>query len=137
VLVCTKAVPEVVDTGEVVRPVVEWHDRESDESGEDVAVGEGGTETRARPRQPTYVLMQNGLGVEKGLVKLLEERRKVKGDVLAGGDGDAKEDRDVSVVGAALWIGTNIVNDEVVHGDFVSRIFLSFLVTSLVWKVDG
>ena len=52
--------------------------------------------------------MQNGLGVEKGLVKELEERRRRR-----------EFDGDVNVIGTALWIGTNMVDGEVVHGDFV------------------
>ena len=94
VLVATKALPEVLPTSSLLSPLL------------------------SRPYaidhpQPTYILMQNGLGVERDLYdsakKLYAEQKH--------GDKDVKIPRILSTV---LWIGTNMVADNVVqHNDFV------------------
>ena len=107
VLLCTKAIPEILDTVSLLKPVIESHGSKPPIS--EVVQGREPSQYESSPRySPTYVLMQNGLGVEKGLVKELEERRR-RGEF----------DGDVNVIGTALWIGTNMMDGEVVHGDFV------------------
>jgi hypothetical protein len=54
--------------------------------------------------QPTYVLLQNGLNVERDLYDAIEKLRKGP----------------PSIISAALWIATNLQEGNVVvHGDFV------------------
>ncbi|KAG8798369.1 hypothetical protein FRC16_007372 [Serendipita sp. 398] len=81
VVVCTKAVPDVVTTPRLLGPLV--------------------TDQYRQP-QPVYVLLQNGLGVEKDLAQATSNLRR----------------RPV-IISCALYIMTNIqANGEVSHGTF-------------------
>ena len=66
--------------------------------------------------QPTYVLMQNGLGVETDLYNALKK---------------LKPQEEPRIVSTAVWIGTNLVEKNVVvHNDFVSALLIPFLIRS-------
>ena len=85
VLVATKAIPELIRTPKLVEPLL----------------SESYT---TRFKQPTNVLLQNGLNVERDLYE----------SVTALGQGEP------SIVSAAVWIGTNLVSPNVIeHGNFV------------------
>lgn len=89
VVVTTKAIPEVVTTAQILSPLI--------------------TKDYAdRFRQPTYILLQNGLGVERELyhaLKALPNSAAVEPKIITCG----------------LWIYTNLLAPNVVeHGDFVS-----------------
>jgi 2-dehydropantoate 2-reductase len=58
-----------------------------------------------RYRQPAYVLLQNGLNVEKDLYDAIKALGK----------------EEPKVIGSALWIGTNLRGPDMVeHNSFVS-----------------
>jgi 2-dehydropantoate 2-reductase len=85
VIVTTKAIPEVMKTPRILepllsRPYVERHP------------------------QPTYVLLQNGLGVERDLYHSVK----------------ALNQGEPNIISTVVWIGTNLVEKNVVsHNDFV------------------
>ncbi|TFK29441.1 6-phosphogluconate dehydrogenase C-terminal domain-like protein [Coprinopsis marcescibilis] len=84
VLVATKYIPELMTTPQLLQPLLTAPYAEQHE-------------------QPTYVLLQNGLNVEKGLHQA----------VKAIGKGEPK------IVSVAVWIGTNLVGpNSVEHGAF-------------------
>jgi hypothetical protein len=58
-------------------------------------------------KQPTYVILQNGLAGEKDLYTHFRAQ------------GISVEEKGINILGTAVYIGTNIVNDEIVHNDFV------------------
>ncbi|KAG2057987.1 6-phosphogluconate dehydrogenase C-terminal domain-like protein [Suillus hirtellus] len=84
VVLTTKAIPEVIKTSRILEPLLSSPYSE-------------------KYPQPTYVLLQNGLGVERDLyhsVKALDQ-------------GEPK------IISSVLWITTNLVKKNVVdHGDF-------------------
>jgi len=86
-ILTTKAIPEVIKTPRILEPLL------------------------SRPYvetypQPTYVLLQNGLGVERDLYH----------SVKALNQGEPK------IISTVVWIGTNLVEKNVVdHNDFVSK----------------
>ena len=85
VVVATKAIPELTTTPQLLEPLLSrpYTDQYS---------------------QPVYVLLQNGLGVEKDLYEAIK-----------------KVDDVPKIAGAAVWIGTNLVSESVVeHSSFVS-----------------
>lgn len=82
VIVTTKAIPEMKRTPEILEPLLS---------------------KRYKYPQPTYVLLQNGLNVEKDLHAELLKRSEQP-----------------LIISCALYIMTNIVaNGEVIHGAFV------------------
>jgi 2-dehydropantoate 2-reductase len=87
VVLTTKAIPEVIKTSRVLEPLLSSPYSE-------------------RHPQPTYVLLQNGLGVERDLyhsVKALDQ-------------GEPK------IISTVVWIATNLVEKNVVdHNHFVSK----------------
>lgn len=86
VVLTTKAIPELTRTPDLLAPLLT-------------------PEYTARFRQPTYVLMQNGLGVERDLYAALKKL-------------DTREEP--RIISTAVWIGTNLVEKDVVeHNEFV------------------
>lgn len=86
VVVCSKYVPEVSPTPEILKPLLLP------------------PYTETYP-QPTYVLLQNGLNVEKDLYSALKTVTK-----------DTEKPR---ILSSAVWIGTNLIAENVVqHNDF-------------------
>jgi len=91
VVLTTKAIPEVVKTPQILeallsRPYVESHP------------------------QPTYVLLQNGLGVERDLYH----------SIKALNQGEPK------IISTVVWISTNLTEKNVVHHNhFVRKWFAS------------
>lgn len=84
VILTTKAIPEVIKTSRVLEPLLSSPYSE-------------------RHPQPTYVLLQNGLGVEQDLYH----------SVKALNQGEPK------IISTVVWIGTNLVEKNVVeHTDF-------------------
>ncbi|KAG2130096.1 ketopantoate reductase PanE/ApbA-domain-containing protein [Suillus cothurnatus] len=84
VVLTTKAIPEVIKTSRILEPLL------------------SGPYSERHP-QPTYVLLQNGLGVEKDLYH----------SVKALNQGEPK------IISTVVWIGTNLVEKNVVeHTDF-------------------
>ena len=98
VVVTTKAIPEITRTPELLAPFL--------------------TSSYAdKWPQPTYVLLQNGLGVERDLYEALK-----KLDV-------SSEPR---IISTANWIGTNLLAKDVVeHNHLVSTVrnYLQFTVS--------
>jgi len=59
--------------------------------------------------QPTYVLMQNGLNIEVELYEAIKNLKK----------------GEPSIINTAIWIGTNLVEGNVIeHNDFVRGYFI-------------
>jgi ketopantoate reductase len=87
VVVATKAIPELTTTPQLLepllsRPYIDQH------------------------KQPVYVLLQNGLGVERDLYEAIRAF-----------------DETPRIASAGVWIGTNLVSPGVVeHGSFVSAL---------------
>lgn len=87
VVLTTKAIPEVIKTSQVLKPLLSSPYSE-------------------RHPQPTYVLLQNGLGVERDLYH----------SVKALNQGEPK------IISTVVWIATNLVEKNVVdHNHFVSK----------------
>ncbi|KZT22266.1 6-phosphogluconate dehydrogenase C-terminal domain-like protein [Neolentinus lepideus HHB14362 ss-1] len=59
--------------------------------------------------QPTYVLLQNGLNVEQDLYTALK---------------DAKIDEEPRIISTAVWIGTNLAEENIVHHNNFDRLSL-------------
>lgn len=96
VVVTTKAVPEVEKTPELLSPFLS-------------------VEYNAKFKQPTYVLMQNGLNVEVDLFNALDQLQK---------QGVFKEVP--RIIGCAIWIATNMRTPNAVEcGDLVREDDLS------------
>jgi 2-dehydropantoate 2-reductase len=84
VVLTTKAIPEVIKTSRILEPLL------------------SGPYSERHP-QPTYVLLQNGLGVEQDLYH----------SIKALNQGEPK------IISTVVWIGTNLVGKNVVeHTDF-------------------
>ena len=87
VIVATKALPEISPTSKLLSPFL--------------------SPSYPHP-QPTYVLLQNGIGIEHDLYNALS--------VLPSAKESAPR-----ILSCAVWIGTNLLSDNVVqHSDFVS-----------------
>lgn len=86
VVVTTKAVPELKRTPEILSPLLS-------------------PEYTNRFSQPTYVLLQNGLNVERDLYDAILKLDKGK----------------PSIVGTALYVGTNLATSNVVEHNNVVR----------------
>lgn len=84
VVITTKAIPELYPTAEMVAPLLSLD---------------------YKYPQPTYVLMQNGLGVEKDLHAALQEKEST---------------RSARIITGAVMIMSDVIGDTVFHGDFVS-----------------
>lgn len=84
VLITTKAIPELHPTSEMVAPLLS---------------------SDYKYPQPTYVLMQNGLGVEKDLYAALQEKQST---------------RSARIITTAVITMSNVIGDTVFHGNFVS-----------------
>ncbi|KAG8908583.1 hypothetical protein FRC01_007328, partial [Tulasnella sp. 417] len=82
VVITTKAIPELYPTPKIVAPLLS---------------------SDYKHPQPTYVLMQNGLGVERELHAALQEKELT---------------RSAKIITGAIQIMTNMVGDAVIHGDF-------------------
>ena len=90
-MVTTKALPELTKTPDLLAPLL-------------------AQPYTSRYRQPTYVLMQNGLGVERDLYNALKKVNSAEGP---------------RIISTAVWIGTTLVAPDVCeHNDFVCLIFL-------------
>ncbi|KAG9045225.1 hypothetical protein FS837_006786 [Tulasnella sp. UAMH 9824] len=89
VVIATKAIPELYPTSELVAPLLS---------------------PDYQYPQPTYVLLQNGLGVEKDLHAALQEKEST---------------RSARIITGAIQIMSNLVGDSVIHSDF-SRFFGGF-----------
>ena len=90
IILATKAIPELQRTPELLSPLL------------------SPGYINAHP-QPTYVLMQNGLGVEKDLYHALKK---------------TKSDQEPRIISTAIWIGTRLVGKDVIeHNDFVRPSF--------------
>lgn len=83
VVITTKAIPELYPTAELVAPLLSDY----------------------KYPQPTYVLMQNGLGVERDLHAALQEKDST---------------RSARIITGAVIIMSNVTGDTASHGDFVS-----------------
>lgn len=83
VFISTKLVPEITTTDRVLGSLI--------------------TGAYKHP-QPTYVLLQNGLGVEKDLWRALKENHS----------------QPPVIISTALYIACNVVGIDVTHGPFVS-----------------
>lgn len=91
VFITTKFIPELSQTPSILAPLLTYSHAQ-------------GRKQLGLDAQPVYVVMQNGLGVERDLYNAVSE-------VLGG-----EEPR---VVGTAVWIGTNMSGANVVeHNDF-------------------
>lgn len=98
VLVTTKALPEISPTSRLLQPFL--------------------SPEYSYP-QPTYVLVQNGLGIEKDLHRALLENKK----------------ENTYIISSTLWIGTNLLSENVVeHAEFVR---LSIGISQKVLSYDG
>lgn len=86
VVVTTKAIPELKRTPEILSPLLS-------------------PEYTHRFSQPTYVLLQNGLNVERDLHDAIHKLDKGK----------------PSIVGTALYVGTNLAASNVVEHNNVVR----------------
>jgi 2-dehydropantoate 2-reductase len=87
VVLTTKAIPEVIKTSQILEPLLSSPYSE-------------------RHPQPTYVLLQNGLGVEQDLYH----------SIKALNQGEPK------IISAVIWIRTNLVEKNVINNiDFVSK----------------
>ncbi|KAF4603176.1 hypothetical protein EYR38_003586 [Pleurotus pulmonarius] len=89
VIVTTKAVPELKRTPEILSPLLS-------------------PEYTKRFSQPTYVLLQNGLNVERDLHDAIHKLDKGK----------------PSIIGTALYVGTNLAAGNVVEHNNVERLSL-------------
>ncbi|KAJ8700769.1 hypothetical protein PTI98_003761 [Pleurotus ostreatus] len=89
VVVTTKAVPELKRTPEILSPLLS-------------------PEYTNRFSQPTYILLQNGLNVERDLYDAILKLDKGK----------------PSIIGTALYVGTNITGSNVVEHNNVERLSL-------------
>ncbi|KAG8887823.1 hypothetical protein FRB99_004200, partial [Tulasnella sp. 403] len=89
VIVTTKALPELYPTSELLAPLL--------------------SPSYPHP-QPTYVLIQNGLGVERDLYQALAKRTT---------------DAPPAIITSALYVAANMVGDEVIHGKY-SRLQAGF-----------
>ncbi|KAG8927192.1 hypothetical protein FRC00_002226 [Tulasnella sp. 408] len=89
VVIATKAIPELYPTSELVAPLLS---------------------PDYKHPQPTYVLLQNGLGVERDLHAALQEKEST---------------RSARIITGAIQIMSNLVGDAVMHADF-SRFFGGF-----------
>ncbi|KAG2347080.1 hypothetical protein BDR05DRAFT_974166 [Suillus weaverae] len=87
VILTTKAIPEVIKTSQVLEPLLSSPYSE-------------------RHPQPTYVLLQNGLGVERDLYH----------SVKALNQGEPK------IISTVVWIGTNLVEKNVVDHNHFDRV---------------
>ncbi|TDL20514.1 6-phosphogluconate dehydrogenase C-terminal domain-like protein [Rickenella mellea] len=86
VVVCTKALPEVLPTSKLLAPLL--------------------SKVSYEHPQPAYVLLQNGLGVERDLYE-------------AAKDASNSEGAKPRIISTAVWIGTNLISEnEVEHNDF-------------------
>ena len=86
VVVATKAIPELQRTPELLAPLLE-------------------PKYAGAHAQPTYVLLQNGLGVEKDLYRALKT---------------IKPDEEPKIISTAVWIGTRLIGKNVIeHNEFV------------------
>lgn len=93
VVVTTKAIPELTKTSGILSPFLS-------------------KDYIDRFKQPTYVLMQNGLNVEVDLHNALMQLH-LQGEIL----------EKPNIISSALWIGTNVKAPNIVeHGNFVSII---------------
>lgn len=95
VVLATKAIPELKRTPELLQPLL------------------------APPyanlhQQPTYVLLQNGLGVERDLYAALKH---------------LQPEQEPRIISTAVWIGTRLIGKDIVeHNEFVSHAYtLSWL----------
>ncbi|KAG8948118.1 hypothetical protein FRC04_010030 [Tulasnella sp. 424] len=82
VVITTKALPELYPTSELVAPLLS---------------------SDYKYPQPIYVLMQNGLGVERDLHAALQKKEST---------------RSASIITGSIQIMTNMIGDTIVHGDF-------------------
>ncbi|KAG8925395.1 hypothetical protein FRC00_004021, partial [Tulasnella sp. 408] len=82
VVIATKAIPELYPTSELVAPLLS---------------------TDYKYPQPTYVLLQNGLGIERDLHAALQEKEST---------------RSAKIITGAIQIMSNLVGDAVIHSDF-------------------
>ncbi|KAF5372981.1 hypothetical protein D9758_001785 [Tetrapyrgos nigripes] len=99
----TLAVPDVITTPQVLAPLLS-------------------SPYADRYRQPAYVLLQNGLNVEKDLYDAIK----------------ALDKEEPKVIGCALWIGTNLRAPDVVeHNDFVSISVSPLDLLSRLWHYEG
>ena len=110
VVVATKALPGLSSTAEVLRPIFS-------RSGSQVGLTADVVKT-PEPKsieEPVYVLMQNGLNVERELYDALVVENAANGDSGAAGSYRPR------ILSTAVWIGTNLVSENVVeHSNFVS-----------------
>ena len=87
VVLTTKAIPELQRTPDLLAPLLS-------------------APYATRYPQPTYVIMQNGLGVERDLYEALKK---------------LKPDEEPKIIGTAVWIGTRLLDKDIVeHNEFVS-----------------
>lgn len=87
VIMTTKAIPEVIKTPQILEPLLSRPYIE-------------------RHPQPTYVLLQNGLGVERDLYHSVK----------------ALNQGEPNIISTVVWIGTNLGEKNVVnHNHFVSK----------------
>jgi 2-dehydropantoate 2-reductase len=84
VFISTKLVPEIITTDRVLGPLI--------------------TSAYKHP-QPIYVLLQNGLGIERDLYRALKENHS----------------QPPVIISTALYIVCNVVAVNVTHGPFVSE----------------
>lgn len=87
VFISTKLIPEIITTDRVLGPLI--------------------TSEYKHP-QPTYVLLQNGLGIERDLRRALQENHS----------------QPPVIISTALYIGCNVIGVEVKHGPFVSKFLM-------------
>lgn len=86
VVVTTKAIPEITRTPDLLAPLLS-------------------PPYTSKYSQPTYVLLQNGLGVERDLYEALKKLDGVS---------------EPKIISTANWIGTNLLAPDVVqHNHFV------------------
>ena len=89
-MLAAKAIPELQRTPALLRPLL------------------SPPYSDAHP-QPTYVLLQNGLGVEIDLYDALKQ---------------LKPDEEPRIISTAVWIGTNMLDKNVIeHNEFVCPVF--------------
>lgn len=97
VFLCAKSIPEVANNLRILEPLVNAYHTSS---------------------QPTYVILQNGLGVERDLYYALKE--KSQGSQMTR-DGQEVTDRGPLVISGALYIMANVLeNGDVIHVASVS-----------------
>lgn len=86
VVLATKAIPEIQRTPDLLAPLLS-------------------TDYRNAHTQPTYVLLQNGLGIERDLYRALKR---------------VYPEEEPKIISTAVWIGTRLIGKDVVeHNDFV------------------